>query len=784
MTESQFIVGAPMRPPSHFIGPLCWWSDSLTCGGVERQIVASARFFQQKGKKVTLLCRTISSGGGNDFFLEEANKCCRVLGFSPEVVDRKLFEEARRIVISFIENYSPVLRDSIAAYAAWLLRVRPRLLQIWNADHITPLLAAVIAGVPRIIVAGQSLSPAQRAPYGFESVDDQAAFAIFSNIMRDPHVAMTNNSRAGCVAYEEWLGLPPGTVRLTPNVFDLEEWPRPSAEQTAALRKGLGIPEHARVLGGLFRFVSIKDPELWVSTAARACADVPDLYAVVGGHGPELESLRALVAETPFAGRVLFPGPIRDVPAFLSMCSVFLHTAHVEGLPNVLLEAQAYEVPVVTTRCGGAADVVEHGKSGFVVDERDTVVLATHVEYLLGHQDFAHSAGQVGRRRVAENFSQERTGEMLWSVSRMALEEAQPFASAMGGDAGRPSFEPGKGAPAACSTRGNRPLVSFFAAGRNVQEFVEQAMRSMLNQTVDDFELLMLDDGSMDKTYDVMMGVHDSRVKVLRNTESQGIARSLNRLMAQCKGRYWAHMDADDICVPQRLEMQIKMMRTNRNVGVCSSHIVIFRPSGESHLSKMPIDPDEIKTSLLFMNPLTHPFVMYDGELFSRLGITYSEKMQCSLDYDLYLRIFLRHPEVVFANVDQVLGFYRKHEAQISSSRRQEQAYYAFRAQTQVFQALGIAPTNRLMAYHRHFFHCLAVDTAKEMDGLVDWAVTLRMANAAKKLFSPRLFDMLLYDRLVGIMQRSPQLAEPHLWRLRKWAADHTSCDNNSVESA
>ena len=349
MTKSQFIAGAPMRPPSHFTGPVAWWSDSLTCGGIERQVVASARFFQQQGREITLLCRTILSGGGNDFFLKDAQSCSNVLGFSRDAIDLDLFNEARVIVDSLLSGATPVAIDNISAYAAWLLCVRPELLHIWNADGMMPLLAACIAGVPKIIISGQSLSPDLRAPYGFESVSDETAFAILSNVMQLSGVVMTNNSRAGCAAYESWLGLPPGTVRLTPNIFDLASWPRPEAAQVSSLRQTLGIPENARVLGGLFRFVSIKDPGLWVDTAIQACSAVPDLYAVVGGHGADLEAMRARVADTPFAGRILFPGPIRDVPAFLSLCSVFLHTSHVEGLPNVLLEAQAYEVPVVMT---------------------------------------------------------------------------------------------------------------------------------------------------------------------------------------------------------------------------------------------------------------------------------------------------------------------------------------------------------------------------------------------------------------------------------------------------
>ena len=752
-----------MRPPSHFTGPVAWWSDSLTCGGIERQVVASARFFQQQGREITLLCRTILSGGGNDFFLKDAQSCSNVLGFSRDAIDLDLFNEARVIVDSLLSGATPVAIDSISAYAAWLLCVRPELLHIWNADGMMPLLAACIAGVPKIIISGQSLSPDLRAPYGFESVSDETAFAILSNVMQLSGVVMTNNSRAGCAAYESWLGLPPGTVRLTPNIFDLASWPRPEAAQISSLRQTLGIPENARVLGGLFRFVSIKDPGLWVDTAIRACSAVPDLYAVVGGHGAELEAMRARVADTPFAGRILLPGPIRDVPAFLSLCSVFLHTSHVEGLPNVLLEAQAYEVPVVTSLCGGATDVVEHGKTGFVLDERDAVVFAKHIEYLLDHPDFARCAGEAGRERVGKDFSLARTGEMLWQVYEDIFEK-EPSPDGESDDAA--SAELSGKSPARIR---KRPLVSFFAAGRNVQEYVEQAMRSMLDQTVDDFELLMLDDGSSDNTYDIMMGVQDPRVKILRNAEGQGIARSLNRLMAQCQGRYWAHMDADDICTPQRLEKQLQVMQANHDVGICGCHFVAFLPSGEGGLFRLPLDSESIKASLLFKTPLAHPFVTFDGDLFSRLGIQYSEKMVCALDYELYLRIFLRHPQIAFANVDDVLGYYRRHDAQISTARKAEQAQYAFRAQMQVFQALGIAPSNRLMMHHRNLSEGTPVETAEDMSGLVDWAVTLRMANKNKKLFSPTLFNNLLYNQLNSTMQCSAHLAQPHLWRLEKW---------------
>lgn len=314
-----------------------------------------------------------------------------------------------------------------------------------------------------------------------------------------------------------------------------------------------------------------------------------------------------------------------------------------------------------------------------------------------------------------------------------------------------------------------RPLVSFFAAGHNVQDYVEEAMRSMLAQTVDDFELLMLDDGSTDKTYDVMMSVQDPRVRVLRNEKCVGIARSLNRLMEHCRGRFWAHMDADDICAPERLEKQLEIMLADDSIGICGCRFVAFYPSGKAHLFNTPLKSSEIKVRLLFTTPLAHPFVTFNGDFFSRNGIKYSEKMVCALDYELYIKTFLQYPDMAFANADHILGFYRRHEGQISTARSKEQSHYAFRAQMQVFQALGIAPANRLIRFHQNLYAGIAPTTGDEMAGLVDWAFTLRMANASRRLFDVSEFDNLLYTCLEAVMHCSPDLAERHWWRLQNW---------------
>ena len=141
--RSKLIPGAPLREADYFDGPLSWWSNGLPCGGVERQIISAARYFYDKGRPITLLCLNLDAQYGNDFFLKDARSCCRdVLQFSTEHLDASLLPKARGMVVSLLRGCSPVIRDTIACSALWLLHVHPRLLQIWNADNLEALLAA------------------------------------------------------------------------------------------------------------------------------------------------------------------------------------------------------------------------------------------------------------------------------------------------------------------------------------------------------------------------------------------------------------------------------------------------------------------------------------------------------------------------------------------------------------------------------------------------------------------------------------------------------------------
>lgn len=304
-------------------------------------------------------------------------------------------------------------------------------------------------------------------------------------------------------------------------------------------------------------------------------------------------------------------------------------------------------------------------------------------------------------------------------------------------------------------------------AGCNVEDYIEEALRSMLAQTEEDFELLVLDDGSTDSTYDVIMGVRDPRIIALRNETNLGIPKSLNRLLDRAAGLYLAHMDADDISLPDRLERQISLMREHGDVWVCGSHYRAFGNADGEFL--LPVDSDVIRASLLFFSPIPHPFATFNGDLFRKHGIRYAEKMTCALDYELWTRIATAFPEARFANVDAVLGNYRRHDRQISTARVAEQIHMAFKAQMRIFQALGFSPASKDIQLHNYIFYPIVITDSTTLTRVFEWALALRRANESKKLFAVDEFTRFLTQKLKRIAAFHTQFSAISAQYLDAW---------------
>ncbi len=210
------------------------------------------------------------------------------------------------------------------------------------------------------------------------------------------------------------------------------------------------------------------------------------------------------------------------------------------------------------------------------------------------------------------------------------------------------------------------PTISVIMPAYNAQEYIKEAIESILNQTYSDFEFIIINDGSTDKTEDIILSFNDPRIKYIKNSHNLGIVKSLNRAIDLAKGDYIARMDADDISLPHRLERQHTYMNSNPNVDICGSYMIGF--GDRESIIKYPLTHQEIIVRFLFNNSMAHPTIFAKSRFYQEMK--YEEIYKDAEDYALWVKACQKFK---FANIDEVLLKYRMHEKQISFSKYQQQ---------------------------------------------------------------------------------------------------------------
>src|SRR5688572_27419114 len=154
------------------------------------------------------------------------------------------------------------------------------------------------------------------------------------------------------------------------------------------------------------------------------------------------------------------------------------------------------------------------------------------------------------------------------------------------------------------------PIVTVLLPTYNAAGWLESAVDSVLNQTLRDIEVVVMDDGSTDATSGILARYTDARLRIIRD-DNRGLVAVLNRGIELANGRYIARMDADDIACPTRLATQVAFLDAHRAVGICGTwfrvHTLDKRPS---HV-RTPKHHDEIAATLFFRSAFGHPTVMF-----------------------------------------------------------------------------------------------------------------------------------------------------------------------------
>lgn len=398
-------AGAQVSDATPILGRIVLVCSTLGPGGAERQVVNTALALKQEGVDVRFVGLNLHLAPGNDFFLamlREAGIAADDLGRPVSVGCEGVVSYQHHLAI-LLARLQPDLLEVVLSLAHMLRRERPEVLHAWlDETNIVAAIAGVLTGVPRIILSCRSVAPDN---FPFHQPYMRPAYLALAAL---PSVTLLNNSHAGAVDYARWLGISPSAFRVVCNGFDLETLRPPPSAAVELFRRNVGLPDDRLVVGGIFRLGPEKRPFLWLDVARKVADAMPDCHFLMVGDGPLRAEAEAYGEKLGLGHRLHMVGVRDDIPAVLAALDVFLLTSAVEGLPNVLIEAQALGIPVVTTPAGGAPEAVADGRSGRVVLGVSATALAAAVLDLLGDVSLRHLYGTEGRVWVEERFGVDR----------------------------------------------------------------------------------------------------------------------------------------------------------------------------------------------------------------------------------------------------------------------------------------------------------------------------------------------------------------------------------------
>ena len=216
------------------------------------------------------------------------------------------------------------------------------------------------------------------------------------------------------------------------------------------------------------------------------------------------------------------------------------------------------------------------------------------------------------------------------------------------------------------------PRISVLMSVYNGEKYLTEAIQSILEQSFNDFEFIIVDDGSSDNSQQIINSFKDKRINLIINNKNIGLTKSLLKGYEYCQGEFIARMDADDISMPQRFKKQIEYFDKHPEVGVLGTNAyAIGDNSKPKYKIKYPENHSLIKWSLIFSNPICHPSVMIRKNVIEKYGFynddLYSKYIE---DYNLWSN-FVHHTK--FANINVALLKLRIVGQKISIKNHQEQ---------------------------------------------------------------------------------------------------------------
>lgn len=283
-------------------------------------------------------------------------------------------------------------------------------------------------------------------------------------------------------------------------------------------------------------------------------------------------------------------------------------------------------------------------------------------------------------------------------------------------------------------------IIPFY----NAQEYLGEAIESILQQSFTDFELLLLNDGSTDNSFVISQKYTDSRIRLLNYSQNQGLVAIRNIALQEAKGEYIAWLDADDIALPNRLALEIAYLDKNPHVALLGSYAMYIDKQGNDiQLVSPKAEQKLLPIWLLFQNCFPQSAVMLRKKYFTEFNLQYRKDFPPAEDYDLWVQI-AKHATV--CNLPQTLIKHRKHDD--NTTKQQKEVHEANILKILAYQLtdLGIDYEEEDLLLHRKISHYKYAPNLKTYQAIATWLTKLRKANLQSQKYIQTNFDKVIAE--------------------------------------
>ncbi|PIE13705.1 MAG: hypothetical protein CSA68_11340 [Rhodobacterales bacterium] len=405
----------PVRPrsPEGRLGNVVFFTGQLGAGGAERQLtrIATAMHTARResghinGTKlagdIRVCVRHVNAATSSDFFLpvlQEAEVDVTTLVDTPMVGVEDLPAYIDQEFRDLLELMPRDLMENTCKLIQYFRENETEVAYLWQDGGVmASALAALAAGVPCIIASFRGKPPNMRP-----ELMRQHMPVLFKTLATQTRVRFSANNNSSARSYEEWLGMENGAIQViynaTPPILpdgtpqDEEWWEDVCARS----------PQCTQTVLGVFRYDHNKRPKFWIETAMELARQNSHIRFVIVGAGVELAQCRVMVEAAGMQDRIFLAGARSHVGYFMHNADLLMHLARMEGLPNVIIEAQLSGLPVLATPAGGTEEIVQDGITGLIlsdnIDPPGNEVL-DKLNSLLLNPDKLHAMGQAGKAR-------------------------------------------------------------------------------------------------------------------------------------------------------------------------------------------------------------------------------------------------------------------------------------------------------------------------------------------------------------------------------------------------